>query len=120
MNALYDVVCSMVIGGIVLTMILGFNGNIVESAGVQTVRVMAQSNLTAVTSILEYDFRKMGYHVGNNPDSSIIYADSNKIKFIGDFTDKAKIDTIIYSFDPNAPSGKPNRNTHILTRTYIP
>jgi hypothetical protein len=120
MNAMYDVVCSVVIGGIVLVMLVGFNSNIVESASVQTIKVMAQTNLTAVTSILEYEMSKMGYRVLAGKDSSIMYADSNKIKFTGDFLDQGTMDTVIYSFNPNGASGQLNPKTRILTRTYIP
>lgn len=117
---MFDVVCSAVIGGIVLFMLVGFNSTIVEKAGTQTVKVMTQSNLTEVTSILEYEFRKMGYRVLGGFDSSIMYADSNKIRFIGDFRNQENIDTVIYYFDITKPSGKRNLNTHILYRTYIP
>jgi hypothetical protein len=100
-------------------MLVGFNSNIVESASVQTIKVMTQSNLTAVTSILEYEISKMGYGVYGK-DSSIIYADSNKLKFTGDFLDHGTIDTITYAFNPTAASGQLNTKTRILSRTYAP
>lgn len=117
---MYDLVCSVAIGGIVLVMLVGFNGNIVESASAQTVKVIAQGNLSTVTSILENEFSKMGYRVFGAADSSIIYADSNKIKFIGDFGDQGKVDTVVYSFNPTKLSGHSNLNTRILTRTFTP
>ncbi len=120
MNAILDVVCSIVIGGIVLVMVVGFNGNIVEGAGVQTIKVNAQANLTTVTGILENEFNKMGYLILARSDSAIIYADSNKIAFIADFRDQGNMDTIVYSFNPTQRSGHANLNTRILTRTYIP
>ncbi len=119
-NVLYDIVCSVVIGGIVLVMIIGFNSNIVQSATSQQIKYIAQTNLTTVTNILEYEFSKMGYRVFARSDSAIMYADSNKISFIGDFSDAGKIDTVVYSYDPVTASGQLNNKTHVLKRTYIP
>ncbi|MBI1804231.1 MAG: hypothetical protein HY033_12635 [Ignavibacteriae bacterium] len=119
MNAMYDVVCSIVIGGIVLVMLVGFNGNIAESAGSQTIKVIAQTNLTTVVSILDFDLRKLGYRI-TSADYAVALADSNKVRFIGDFGNKGKIDTIIYYFDPTTRSGHSNTKTRILYRTFIP
>src|SRR5437879_3224847 len=119
-NTLYDVVCSVVIGGIVLMMIVGFNSNVVQSASSQTIKLMAQTNLSTVTNILDYEMGKMGYKILAFGDSSIIYADSNKIKFIGDFSDMGQRDTIVYSFDPATASGQLNPKTRVLKRTYTP
>src|ERR1041385_1366176 len=120
MNILLDVISSMIIGGIVLLMLVGFNSNLVQSACVQTLKVITQSNLTTVTNILETDFRKMGYGMFGTPDSAIAYADSNKIIFKGDFQNTGSVDTLIYSFNATVASGKKNPNTRVLYRTYIP
>ena len=119
MNAMFDVICSAVIGGIVLFMIVGFNSTIVEKAGAQTIEVIAQSNLSEVINILEYDFKKIGYRMSGPPDSSIMFADSNKIRFVGDFRNVGSIDTLIYAFDTTTASGKANPKAHILKRTSI-
>jgi len=119
MNSAYDLICSAVIGGIVLVMLVGFNSTIVEKSGVQTIKLMTQTNLTKGLEIIEYDFRKMGYRVPSAPDSSIIYGDSSQIKFVGDFQNISRIDTIIYRYDASTASGMNNQNTHPLYRTYI-
>jgi len=119
MNAMYDVVCSMVIGGVVLSMLIGFNGNIAESAGSQTIKVIAQTNLTTVVSMLDNEFGKIGYRIGTQ-DSAIVYGDSSKVTFIGDFKNTGKIDTLTYYFNPSAQSGQLNTKTHILYRTLRP
>jgi len=116
MNAMYDVVCSVVIGGIVFLMLVGFNGNIAESAAAQTIKVIAQTNLTAARGILENEFNKMGYQIGSQ-DSAIVYADSNEIAFIGDFRNVGNIDTLDYLLNTTAPSGQANTTTRILYRT---
>lgn len=111
-----DLVGSFIIGGIVLVMLVGFNGNIMEDAGSQTIKVMAQTNLTEVTNIIDYEFRKLGYRVGGAPDSSILYADSMKIVFRGDIDNNGTVDTILYRFSPSV-SGFSNPNTHVLYKS---
>ncbi len=116
MATLYDIVISLSIGGIFLSMLIGFNGTISEEAVAQTVKMMAQTNLTATTDIIDHEVRKMGYLV-SAPDSTIITADSAKIKFKGDFDANGTIDTLTYSLDPGA-SGNANASTHMLYRTF--
>ncbi len=111
-----DLIGSFIIGGIVLVMLVGFNGTIMEDAGAQTIKVMAQTNLTEVTNILDYEFRKMGYRVDSAPDSSILYADSLKIIFAGDLDNNGSVDTVRYRFDP-LTSGYSNPNTHLLYKS---
>ncbi len=116
MNGMFDIVASVVIGGVVLAMLVGFNSNIAVNSGSQTIKVVAQTHLTEVTNILESDFRKMGYRAGSSPDSSIMYADSNKIRFRGDINNDGVIDTVTYYLDQSVPSGFPNTKTRILRR----
>lgn len=117
MQAMYDIICSTVIGGVVLSMLMGFNTQIVEEAGAQTVKTMAQTNLTTGTEIVEFEFRKLGYYVLSRKDSSILLADSNKIRFAGDIDNDGIVDTLKYEFNAALPSGNPNKNTHLLYRT---
>ena len=119
MNAMYDVVCSVVIGGVVLSMLIGFNGNIAESAGSQTIKVIAQSNLTTVVSMLDNEFNKIGYRIGTQ-DSAIIYADSSKVTLISDLRNAGNIDTLSYYFNPSGRSGQLNTKTRILYRELRP
>ena len=119
MNAMYDVVCSVVIGGVVLVMLVGFNGNIAESAGSQTIKVLAQTILTAAVSVLNFDFDKLGYRISTG-DCPFIQADSIRVTFLGDFRNLAKTDTLTYYFDPATRSGHENTKTRILYRTTIP
>lgn len=117
MYAMYDVICSTVIGGVVLSMLMGFNTQIVEQAGAQTIKTMAQSNLTTTSEIVEFEFRKLGYGVLIRADSCIISADSNKIKFKCDLDNDGLMDTLKYEFNTTSPSGQVNKNTRVLYRT---
>jgi len=119
MNALYDVVCSMVIGGIVLVMLISFNGNISESAAGQTIRMTAQTNMTALGSIVEFEFRKIGFRVDAPPaDSGITYGGRQRIDLRGDFDNNGSIDNLRYYLDSSTATGLPNTNTRSLHRRF--
>ncbi len=117
MAAMYDVLCSLVISGVVLLMIVTFNGTIVEHAGAQTVRVAAQTNLTTVCDIMAFEIRKMGYNVPLGTDSAIVYADSVRITFKGATTYGGPVDVITYAYDPTMTPNA-NAKAHILRRTF--
>jgi hypothetical protein len=117
MNSLYDIVISVTVGGMILSMLVSFNGTLAEEGTAQTVKIMAQTNFTEVTRDLEYYLRKMGYGISAVVDSSILTADSNKIKFKGDFDNSGTVDTMTYYFNPAVVSGQANKNTHILYTT---
>src|SRR5258706_4681359 len=116
MSALYDIVVSVVIGGMILGMLVLFNGTIAQEGTAQQIKVMAQTNFTEVTRDLEFNLRKMGYGLTGS-DSSIVTADSNRIKFKGDLDDNGTIDTMTYYFNPTLASGHANTNTNILYTT---
>ena len=99
MNQIHDLLGSIIIGGIVLLMLLAFNGNVMQSAGTQTFKTIVQSNLTAVTDILEFDIRKMGYRLSATQDSAVVLADSNRITFRGDIDDNGVVDQVQYYID---------------------
>lgn len=117
MQQIYDVIGSMLIGGIVLLMLLGFNSNVMEGSATQTFNSTVQSNLTTLTELFEYDMRKLGYRVFASTDSAITYADSNRVTFRSDIDNNGSLDLVTYRFDPNAVSGHPNPRTRILYRT---
>lgn len=117
MTTLYDIIISVAVGGMVLSMLITFNGNIVQEGSAQTIKMIAQSNFTAINDILEFSLRKMGYRVAAAPDSTILTADSNKIKFRGDFNNDGTVDTLTYFLSPTAPTGNANGNTRMLLRT---
>ncbi|OLD79293.1 MAG: hypothetical protein AUI33_02805 [Ignavibacteria bacterium 13_1_40CM_2_61_4] len=115
MNAMYDLLCSIVIGGILLLMLVGFNGTITEQAGAQTVRMMAQSSLTTIGDLVDYEFRKMGYQVPKGTDSAIVFADTSKITFKADIDNDGTVDILTYQLD-SSPSRNANTKTHYLYR----
>ena len=116
MNQILDYIGSLIIGGIILIMIVAFNGNVLESSGVQVFKTTVQSNLTTVTDIIETDIRKMGYRVAMPVDSAITYADTSKIIFKGDFDDNGTIDSLQYYLSSNGSSLTNNPKDSVLYR----
>jgi len=116
MQTLYDVLGSMIIGGIILLMLLSFNSSLMEGSAVQTFHSIVQSNLTTLSDVVEYDFRKMGYRVGSVYDSAIVQADSASIVMRGDIDNNGTVDKISYSFDVNTKSSHPNPRSRVLYR----
>ena len=115
MTYLFDVLGSIVIGGIILTMILGFNTNITEKSVTQMFNSIVQSNLTTVTNILENDFRKMGYFVFDS--LKIMLADTNKIIFKADLDNNRTIDTVGYYLSNTKDPTCVNPRARVLYRT---
>ncbi|HTK80769.1 MAG TPA: hypothetical protein VL633_00605 [Bacteroidota bacterium] len=116
MNDLQDIVGSIAVGGMVLLMLVIFNGNVMESAGMQTFKTTVQGNLTTVTNVIETDFRKMGYRLPSSLDSAIVYADSNRIKFKTDIDNNGTVDTVQYYIDTIKASLTPNPRDFVLHR----
>jgi len=107
MQFLYDVMGSMIIGGIVLLMLLSFNASVMEGSAIQTFNTIVQSNMTSISDMVEYDFRKMGYRVGSVHDSAIVYADSVRILFRGDIDNSGDVESIAYFIGMNKAKGTP-------------
>ncbi|HTK80763.1 MAG TPA: hypothetical protein VL633_00575 [Bacteroidota bacterium] len=122
MNQIHDLLGSIIIGGIVLLMLVAFNGNIMESAGTQTFRAIVQKNLTSVTEILEFDMRKMGFRVqAGGSDTTICYADSNRIRFRGDLdttNGAGTVDMVEYYVDNAGAGATSNPNDKVLHRKF--
>lgn len=117
MDVIYDLVGSIVVGGMIMVMILGFNTNIMEGAATQTFCTSVQSNLTAVTDMIEYDLKKVGYGITDPADSvRVSYIDSNRIDFRADINNDGILDQVHYQYEPGIASPNNNPNTHILYR----
>jgi hypothetical protein len=115
MQVVYDILGSMIIGGMILVMVLGFNANIIEGAGMQTMKTTVQGNMTTLSNVLEYDFRKMGYRVLSS-DSAITYADTTMIVFKGDFDNNGSVDKMSYFLNNAKAPGTTNPRAKVLYR----
>jgi hypothetical protein len=116
MNVLLDLVGSSIIGGIILLAIFSYNTRLNDASLSQTTNNIVQSNLNAVTSILDYDFKKIGF--GVNDSVKILNADTSGITFLSDINNDGQIKIISYSLSSiDALVATPNPRDRLLYRT---
>ncbi len=103
-NVILDIMGSIVIGGILMITLFRLSDRATESTYNKMGDLTIQQNIATVVSILEHDFRKIGYCADwtkiPNPAKSIIYADSNKIKYLTDVDRNGIVDTMSYYIGP--------------------
>lgn len=120
-STILDIIGSMAIGGLLLLILWRLDDSAVQNVINNGQEISLQQNMTTVATILEHDFRKIGYCAvwDNIPDPSkaIIYADSNSIKFLTDDDDNGVVDTMYYKLGPTSElSGTPNPRDRYLYR----
>jgi len=103
-NVILDIIGSIIIGGILLMTLFRLSDRATERTYSQSGDLTVQQNVATVVSILEYDFRKIGYCADwtkiPDPTKAIIFADSNKIKFLTDVDKNKTVDTMFYYIGP--------------------
>lgn len=127
-QTIIDIIAStMVFGSLLLIM---FQLNYGTSESIQDFRgdLIVQQNLVAITTLLEYDFRKIGYCKDYTKipiaTSAIRYANTNKIIFWTDFatggapySGDGNLDSLEYYVGPTSELlGTPNPNDRLLYR----
>lgn len=127
-STLLDILGATLIGGFLLLILLRMNGTSAENTFRNNSELIVQQNLVEVVKLIEYDFRKIGYCLDftkiPDPSKSIIYADSNKIKFQTDVAEPPsypngdeKIDTLEYYLGPASElTSTSNPNDRMLYR----
>jgi len=104
-STIIDILGSMIIGGTLLVILWRLNDATTANTYNYSGELSLQQNLATVATIIENDFRKIGYCANWNimPDSGrIILADSNKIKFLTDVQSDGFIDTLYYYLGPTS------------------
>jgi hypothetical protein len=124
-SSLLDILGSTLIGGILMIILFRLNDAGIENTYNHSGELTSQQNIKTVVSILEYDFRKIGYCKDwtkiPRPNESIILADSNKIKFLTDIlpdgNPDGKVDTVYYYIgSTNELLSTPNSRDRYLYR----
>jgi len=82
----------LLIVGLILLAVLGFVGSLHQSSYEKTAAIVLQSNLVAISSVLESDFNKIGYHAGK---PAIQRADS-VFSFLSDLHNSGTVCTVQY------------------------
>ena len=87
-SALLDVLGSIAVGGVLLLILMRMNATAVQNNYVYTGERIVQMDLVGVVSMIEYDFRKIGYCNDYtkipDPTLAVIHADSSSIYFLTD------------------------------------
>ncbi len=127
-QTIIDIIASSFVFGALLLIV--FQLNYGTSENIQDFRgdLIVQENLVAVTTLLEYDFRKIGYCKDYTKipvaTSAIRYADTSKIVFWTDiaaggapYTGDGSLDSLSYYVGPTSElSMTPNPNDRLLYR----
>jgi|SRR5690554_1983635 len=120
-STILDVLGSTIIGGMLMLILFRLNDSAAENIYNNSGELTSQQNISTVVQILENDFRKIGYCSDWQkipvPSKAIIFADSNKIKFLTDVDSDSFVDTIYYySGSPNELLSTPNPRDRYLYR----
>lgn len=126
-STLLDILGSTVIGALLLLILFRINDTAVKNAFSYNGELMVQVGLVETVTLIEHDFRKMGYCETweNMPDptNSIIYADTNRITFLTDLpvalnaNGDGTLDTLHYYTGPTSElTNTDNPNDRLLYR----
>jgi len=103
-STLIDIVGSILIGGVLMIILWRLNDATTQNTYNYSGELALQQNLATTAEVIEYDFRKIGYCADWNkipdPSKSIVFADSNKIKFLTDIQSDGIVDTMYYYLGP--------------------
>ncbi len=119
-SVLIDILGSTIIGGILLISMLQLNENSVKNDKLWGNDRILQRDLSSLATMMESDFRKMGYCNETILDDTlhlIWRADTSAFKFRGDIDSDGDLDDIYYYLGPTSElAGTPNPRDRILYR----
>ena len=103
-STILDIITSVIIAGFLLLTALRLNDQANETSILYHSNLLLQQNMTALTGILEHDFRRIGfcadYKKIKDPADAIRYADTSKVRFWLDLDNDGVMDSIEYSIGP--------------------
>jgi hypothetical protein len=120
-STIMDIMGSMIIGGILLTITLRLNDSATGKTYNNSAELSLQENMATVAQIVETDFRKIGYCADWNkfpdPSKAVVYADETSIKFLTDIDLDTNMDSINYYVGSTSELlSTPNPRDRILYR----
>ena len=99
-STLFDILGSVLIGGLLMLMVITVNGNLTKTNYQFGSEMTVQRNLVTIVTMIEQDFRRIGYCAiplkFPDPTKAIISATQTSIQFIGDYNADGNLDTISY------------------------
>ncbi len=114
MDSHLTLVGSIVIGGIFLLSLWGFQGDLRDHSFANTNDLVVQQNAIEITALLEWDFQQIGFGLDS---IAIVAAGANSISYLADLDADGMVDLVTYSVsNPSAAAGTPNPRDKILYR----
>ena len=100
MNAMLDIICSFIIGGLLMLNLQRMNGDLVTRTYKGGNEYIAQSNATFLSEMLNEDLHKIGYGVTGK---KITLADTTHLTFYGDVNRNGAVDSVKYVLGGGLP-----------------
>ncbi len=119
-SSILDIIGSIVIGGFLLLLLWRIDDAAVKNVYNNSEELILQRNLTTVVTIIEHDFRRIGYCKNYSlisDSANVVSATDTSIAFLTDVNDKGEVDTLHYYIGPVSElSFTPNPNDRYLYR----
>lgn len=120
-STILDILGSTIVGGLLLMILWRLNDASTQNTYNYGGELIVQQSLVEAVTLLEYDFRKIGYCKDYtkipDPSKAIISADSTSIKFKTDTNNDGGVDSIRYYLGPTSElTSTPNPRDRILYR----
>lgn len=120
-STLMDVLGSMIIGGILMTITWRLSDAATEKTYNNSGELSLQQNLATVAQILETDFRKIGYCSDWNkfpdPSKAVLFADASSMIYLTDIDSDTNMDSVHYYLGPTSELlSTPNPRDRLLYR----
>ena len=116
MGTFLDIAGSAIIAGLLLLAVLSSYTNVNQYAIQNSMDLSVQGNLSEWLQIVQHDFRKIGYRVGN-PAWAIQSCDTSSISFVSDIDNNGVLDSVTYYLGlPDQVSGTQNPRDRALYR----
>jgi type II secretory pathway component PulJ len=120
-STLLDILGSILIGGLIMLILFRLNASATSNLYNNTSEANVQSAMISVGTVLEHDFRKIGYCKDwtkiPDPTKAILFADTSSIKFLTDINNNGSVDTLYYYLGPTSElSNTPNPRDRLLYR----
>jgi hypothetical protein len=114
MDSHLAIIGSVVIGGILLLSLLGFQADLRDHSFINTNDVIMQQNAIAMTELLEADLRQIGLGVDS---LAVVSAGPNSLSYYADLGGDGTLDLVAYSLsNASAAAETPNPRDRILYR----
>jgi len=113
MGAMLDIIGSLAIRGVILTLIINLIITLRDAQYERTSVATTGQNLSVAARIMEKDLKYAGYNAADSIDVFLI-ADSQQVEFLGDVDNDSTLDIVNYQIVAN-PSGEVD--SKVIART---